>query len=150
MKSALIWFLLHFENVFLNREKRKGVHRENWFIRWAFQYQQWEQAGQIRSFIERIPFVGRTELTLSTEQSFSKFCPPLWCIPLIKFRETLGKKEPRSLYRFYLLPMDDFFVATCAFAGCKGCKPAGVSANTWKWDVEGGPIGAGRPSASTW
>ena len=40
MKSALIWFLLHFENVFLDRGKREGVHRENRFIQWAFQYQQ--------------------------------------------------------------------------------------------------------------
>ena len=40
MKSTLIWFLLHFENVFLDRGKREGVHRENRFIKWAFQYQQ--------------------------------------------------------------------------------------------------------------
>ena len=33
MKYALIWFLLHSENVFFDREKREGVHRENWFIR---------------------------------------------------------------------------------------------------------------------
>ena len=30
-----------------------------------------------------------------------------------------------------------------------GCRPEGASAMTWKWEVEGGPIGEGRPSRST-
>lgn len=34
--------------------------------------------------------------------------------------------------------------------GCRGTKLEGVSANTWKWEVGGGPMGVGRLSESTW
>lgn len=33
--------------------------------------------------------------------------------------------------------------------GLTGCKPDGVSVNTWKWEVGGGPIGVGLLSEST-
>ncbi len=34
--------------------------------------------------------------------------------------------------------------------GLMGCKPAGVSAKMWKWEVGGGPINVGLESMSTW
>ena len=33
--------------------------------------------------------------------------------------------------------------------GLMGCKPTGVSARMWKWDVGGGPIRVGLESMST-
>jgi hypothetical protein len=36
----------------------------------------------------------------------------------------------------------------CGGRATNGCRPDGVSDNTWKWDVGGGPIAVGRDSVS--